>query len=359
MSVSFKPVSRLRGHRAAVSCLEAGQPGSTFEHRLLSGGEDGISRLWDVQRGLSIRGFLPPGNDALGSICLGKGAVEHCIFVTKGKDIHVFDARIQEPVLRNVMGSLPGAEDDISMLGLHAAGTLLAAADDAGDIQVFDMVAGERQCVIEEAHESLCSAVAFRPGATDEIHSGGFDLQSARWTATTGALIAEWSFATATDEEQPSQMVNPRHVHSLCYSVDGSTIAFALGDGAVELRDADSGALLTSIEAHQAAASQVLLLSSWRADYRQPLVSADESLLVSAGNDSYIHMFAAGQSSAGDEQAATEQTLASRPIASTRFDHKPNSIAAMGTGSATGTMVYMANTSSIILGLSLEGVSYD
>eukprot|EP00965_Chrysotila_dentata_P173820 5738001-Pleurochrysis_carterae.AAC.4 len=173
MSVSFKPVSRLRGHRAAVSCLEAGQPGSTFEHRLLSGGEDGISRLWDVQRGLSIRGFLPPGNDALGSICLGKGAVEHCIFVTKGKDIHVFDARIQEPVLRNVMGSLPGAEDDISMLGLHAAGTLLAAADDAGDIQVFDMVAGERQCVIEEAHESLCSAVAFRPGATDEIHSGG------------------------------------------------------------------------------------------------------------------------------------------------------------------------------------------
>eukprot|EP00965_Chrysotila_dentata_P173819 5738001-Pleurochrysis_carterae.AAC.3 len=44
----------------------------------------------------------------------------------------------------------------------------------------------------------------------------------------------------------------------------------------------------------------------------------------------------AGQSSAGDEQAATEQTLASRPIASTRFDHKPNSIAAMGTGSATG-----------------------
>ena len=77
----WESVGALRGHKGAVNCLA-----SEGEH-LVSGGEDGCVRLWDLAAGRSTRAMLSPGKRAVNAVCVGRGGCEHYVLAAAGRGV--------------------------------------------------------------------------------------------------------------------------------------------------------------------------------------------------------------------------------------------------------------------------------
>ena len=52
--------------------------------------------------------------------------------------------------------------EEVNQVAVNAAGSFLAAADDAGDVAIIDLKSHSRRKRLRGGHSSLCSSVAFR-----------------------------------------------------------------------------------------------------------------------------------------------------------------------------------------------------
>lgn len=241
----------LTGHRGSVLCLDS--PGGD---RLVSGGEDGSARLWDLAAGRAARALLPVGGSEVNAVCLGQaGEVANWVFAATGQEVFGFDLRVPGVVLRQAAFHLSASRDEVGQLAINRSGTMLAAADDAGDVQLFDLAAAQSLPPLMNAHDSLCGSVAFNPTLDWQLVTGGMDAMVVEWDYRRALRSSEWSLAPPP-EQASSQLLNPRHVHCLSYAPDGRSLAVALGDGSVEVRRAGTGEVITSTVAHRAATSQ-------------------------------------------------------------------------------------------------------
>ena len=123
--------ARLRGHTGEVECLSS--PGDTT---LVSGGEDGSVRLWDLAAGRAARAMIVPksSDNTVTAVCLG-AADEAAQWIWAATRTHVigFDLRAPGVLLREPARAFLGlASDEISHLALHEPSGVLAVADDAG-----------------------------------------------------------------------------------------------------------------------------------------------------------------------------------------------------------------------------------
>lgn len=131
-------------------------------------------------------------------------------------------------------------------------------------------------------------------------------------------------------------MINPRHVHSLAFEPGGTAFAAALGDGSIELRDANHGALLAAApSAHGAAASQVVFAPQLGGAGWGTAVP-----LLSAGDDSRLRLWACepppaeGASEGASLRAVGSASLAQKP--NWVLPHPSGVVCVAGTSDAVG-----------------------
>jgi len=337
----LQPCGELRGHSDSINSLDASSDGASLG--LASASDDGAVRLWDLASGRSTRAMMLPEGAAAQSVVLGRGEgpAAHCAFAASDRTVCAYDLRAPGIVLRQPAQRVGDAHDEVGQLALSEDGAFLAAADDAGTVHVFDLAAG-RPPVVLHGHDTICASVAFRPrrdlppdGLGLQLCSGGMDARCIHWDASTGRPVSEWALTPAegggggqpgggggggegheagADYVAPTSF-NPRFVHGLSYSPDGRAVAVALGDGSLELRDADTGGLLASRAAHRAAASQALFTTL--REPGAPLDGADRLVLLTAGDDRRLRLWAAEglgapRAAAADADAASTDGAAGK-----------------------------------------------
>lgn len=298
--------TRLSGHRGEVLCVHA--PG---DGRLASGGADGSVRVWDLAASRAVRALLVPGAEGVNAVCAGAaGAASHWVYAAAATHVYGWDLRAPGVIVREPACAFNNlASDEIGHIALHEASGALAVADDAGDVHIVDVgsMAAEPGATsgaivpLRGVHTSICTWVAFRPGVSgrSECCTAGLDALGVRWDWRLAAKLEAWplvvpgspfaaTLAAAGDAQSPmlqqpqdplqpappsngegetssaaaaasmpsAQMLNPRHAHCVSFTPDGGCVAFALGDGSVEVRLAESGEPICAVDAHRAACSQ-------------------------------------------------------------------------------------------------------
>ena len=203
----------LRGHRGGVNCL-AGE-GDT----LVSGGEDGTVRLWDLGAQRTARAMVAPGAQAVNALAVGRGGCEHFVFGAAGRDVFAYDLRAPGVLMREpAVPSLGGSSDEVGALAIDAAGEHVAIGDDSGEVRVVNLDGDSQPPELDAAHGSICACLAFRPagggGGGLELLSGGTDAFAVRWDCLTGATLCSWCLAAAalpaqSDGAAPQCLFNP------------------------------------------------------------------------------------------------------------------------------------------------------
>lgn len=274
----------LRGHSSSVTCLELGRA-AWCSAMMISGSEDSTVRVWDLASEKAIRclkGFPEScGNKStssvnVNSVCFSPN--RDVVACAAGNVICMFDLRSKSIVLKECLKFAMNT-DEINEISFNEKGTFLAAADDSGEVKVFDMKQHTQQQPPStfktlRGHENICSSVVFHPKQPWELFSGGFDCSVRRWDfskARSSSLFDSFSSSAAA-----TQCINPPFVHSLAVSSSVTWLAAGLGNQNVWLHNfADSKE--RQLEGHNGSVSQVQFL--------------DDNTLLSAGNDRLLMLW--------------------------------------------------------------------
>jgi WD40 repeat protein len=299
MPSAFAELHAFSGHRGGVNVLSS--PG---DERLATGGEDGSVRLWDLAAGRAVRAILVPGaaDDGVTAVHLGAvGEAANWVFAATGAAVFGYDLRAPGLLLREPTRRFASNTDEVVHLtvlngagfggGGPGSGLVLAAADDAGEVHMLDVgTGGPASAPLRGAHQSLCSASAFRPGFAHELYTAGLDCNCVRWDWRRALAVETWNLSAPTTT---TQLLNPRHVHDLSFTADGLGLALALGDGSIEVRTASGGTPVAAVEAHRAATSQVQFAPTLRPLCNELCdeLAADAQPLLSAGDDRMLRLW--------------------------------------------------------------------
>lgn len=381
-------VAQFAGHRDEVCCLHSPEVQSAAP-ALASGGADGSVRIWDMTAGRAARAVKLPVEGSVTAVCMGStGEAANWMYAACGTQLFGFDLRAPGILLREPARRFTPSRDEVAHLTLHSESGALAATDDAGEVHVHDsMGAGGVFASLVGVHSSLCSCSCFRPTRDWELYSAGLDSLCVRWDWRRAARIDAWPLARPLDLASPAQLLNPRHAHSLSFVPDGGAMAFALGDGSVEIWEAETGTPIAAVDAHRAACSQALFAPLAQAAMLQAargeaggaaheLPSAAALPLVSAGDDRQVRLWAVegavghcvdvhhGMSAKRSKSSAALEPRGSslenddlddvggdepgfREMASTELREKPNCVAAV-TESSGRTVICVATTGALI-----------
>lgn len=171
------------------------------------------------------------------------------LYAAVGRKVLQLDVRkgCSEPV---ACGS--SNEDDVSSIAVHQSGGYLAAADDAGDTQLYNLQTADTlhpMRKLRHVHSSLASSVAFRPHKPWELVTGGLDCRVTKWDFSRGKCLGAWSMQDEGEQGGAggtSQMYNPPFVHCIAVSTTANSpvvkraCAAARGDGVVAVFDIDA-----------------------------------------------------------------------------------------------------------------------
>jgi WD40 repeat protein/serine/threonine protein kinase len=266
---------------------------------VFGGGSDGRIRLWDVMKG-ALKGSTPSGHDgAIMDIELDQA---HNLLVTLGTDQLIRFWRLE---------SMVPLADEYEVAGAAAKGVsfspdgkMLAAGDDAGNVELWKLGDGQVPAVLT-GHRQQVWALAFTPDSK-HLLSGDRNGEVRIWDTRTGALEATidadksavWSISTSPDGsqfmtasesglrlwdlptrtlEKAIQQQGSALLTRAAWSADGRRLAAALTDGRVLVWDAKSGGLERDIAVGQ----DVVWSLAFSADGKRLATgSADEVVIV-------------------------------------------------------------------------------
>ncbi|KAG2453842.1 hypothetical protein HYH02_002049 [Chlamydomonas schloesseri] len=179
-------------------------------------------------------GAADGGGDAIGGL-----------FAAAGSLVHQIDVRAPGSVVQ----TYDSAREEVNGLAVNCRGTYLAAGDDGGEVQVYDLAAGKQYKGIRNVHRSICSSVAFRAHKPWDLLSGGLDSSVAKYDFSRPKCIDRWDMAALAAQPGAGgggggQIFNPPFVHQVAVPAGEARpgcgwLAAARGDGAVVVLDAD------------------------------------------------------------------------------------------------------------------------
>lgn len=212
-------VHEIEAHAQLVTSLEFTPDGS----RLLSGGDDRVLRLWDVNTGGIIKEV---GQFKLAPVCAVGISPDgrHLAAAHSDGSVRLFDAEAGSEV--RVWSEHFGPVNSLSYCPM---GTHFVSAGDDGTIRLWD-ADNKESLLILRGHEGWISSVRVSPNGSI-IASGGFDNSVRIWGADAGQ--ARFVLHGHT-----------RQVTSVSFSCDGSLLASSSDDGTVRLWDVGNGSPL-------------------------------------------------------------------------------------------------------------------
>jgi len=339
----------LKGHKAPVLSLahsnesrkkKRGHPNNankTIPCCLLSGSSDGTARLWDLR--LSSRAALcittPQSFSEVTAVSFhpnsgcGKENIKgqnklypFTVYIAVGSSVYGYDLRnTTTPIIRQHdihLSNLDGGEEINQItISKNTNKTYLAVADDDGKIRITDSlkqqpnknVDGNRNKYFLH-HDSnvesstLVTSAAFRTRGLD-IASGGTDCKVCLWDITRPRRPSS-SFHIPADSSdviennkraQLNQVWNPPVVHSLSWSPSGRLLAAGLGDGSSILFKLERRQLLEAGRlkgGHDAAVASILFPQFGSLSHLSSHATAEDRLLITAGNDGAIILWDLG-----------------------------------------------------------------
>ena len=116
--------------------------------------------------------------------------------------------------------------DEINEIDINCYKNLVGITDDSGSVTLYNLKSGQIS-VSKSKHQNIAVPIAFRPTLGRQLCSGGFDSCAILWDAD--KLTEKLRITFAPRDAQPG--CNPPHVHSLCWSDDGSALYAGLGSG--------------------------------------------------------------------------------------------------------------------------------
>ena len=276
----------------AALCVAAGGAGAP----LAVGTEGGGVRLWDPRAAGGAAGGFP----ALGevpAVCFHPAADGRRLFAGAGARVLELDLR------RTGAGAAPlrafeWSCDEVNQVAVNSKGTLLAAADDSGEVVVVDLERGELQKRLRGAHDNICGSVQFRQRRPWEVVSGGLDCRVVRWDFAKGRAVGVLPMegGSRDDDAGGGRMFNPPMAHSVstaCVREVAHLVAVGRGDGVVGVYDLDAETRAPKVGAK--AAPPVRHLLGWEAGGHRSGVShvaflelSGENRVLSVGNDRRI-----------------------------------------------------------------------
>lgn len=241
--------SKLRGHRASVTCLQA----DADQQNLLSGSDDKTVRLWDLRINRSTKCMLGCFGSPIEAV---KFASSNIVYAACANAVYSFDLRYDGVLTKVPLAELSMGEgpDEISNLAINNKGDMLAAAMDSGVINLVPIRGNGTFCEnsgstrykrLTRVHNNIISTVSFKKNNPRELLSGGFDYTGCLWEVDRGRPKISTNFqsmptplvegADPDEERNPLQIINPPFVMSMNYIMDGRCVVAALGDGTVSI----------------------------------------------------------------------------------------------------------------------------
>mmetsp|Transcript_11127 Transcript_11127/g.16880 ORF Transcript_11127/g.16880 Transcript_11127/m.16880 type:complete len:436 (-) Transcript_11127:83-1390(-) len=339
---------KLSGHKGAVTCLSHSNSsfhGAQRKKRkstqnkhpscLLSGSEDGTSRLWDLRSGtraslcilspnreeVTSVGFHPNSRDFNASLDLmGHGQYPFTVFTSTTQGVYAYDLRqATSPIIVEPDNNLSDlVSEEINQMAFATAGVnaYLVVADDDGYARVVALDNfGENRSQGNFKSSDNCKAlrhdttspntlvtsVAFRPRSkTLDLAVAGTNCAVSLWDVNRHRRPLS-SFSIQRDKEEgANQVCNPPVVHSLSWSPSGRLLAAGLGDGSASIMALEGRKLVESCRlrgGHDSSVSGVLFPQF--GGTHSSHVAAEDRLVVTAGTDGTIMLWDIGSRTAG------------------------------------------------------------
>eukprot|EP00899_Mesostigma_viride_P019577 jgi/Mesvir1/27620/Mv07352-RA.2 len=265
-------VASIRGHSDSILCCN--WDGFTS---LRTGSEDGSVGVFDIRtsaQSLRLRCFE---GAEVPSIC-AHPAKQEVLFAAAGPVAYSLDLRKASGTDNNaaaIVNTFRYNQDEINQVATDPRGSLLAAADDSGEVKIINLSTSRIMKTLRGQHNNICTGVAFHPRDPTTAFSCGLDARAVRWDFQGARVQRTWDMnqlspsSAATGGDASAPMFNPPFAHALAVAAvapadatgkgsrhrGGSSrgrptqgagprgsvlLAVARGDGLVALCDADA-----------------------------------------------------------------------------------------------------------------------
>jgi WD40 repeat protein len=246
-TVQRGPPAFVGGHSRGVLSIAVSADGT----RVLTGGQDGISILWDLATGKEIRVFEDRPDDAeTNPVAISPDGFSALTggYRALGSNSRGV-ARLWEVETGRRRLDLPGLGHHIDAVAFSPDGTTVAVAGGGsrglrdGVVQLWDVATGTVLRTMQGSRRGAVSAIAFSPDGTRLVTGSGASRIDVSYPGD-GALV--WDVATG--QTVRSLLRGRFAVNGVAYSADGTRIVTAGADEVARVWDAETGAEIASLE---------------------------------------------------------------------------------------------------------------